>query len=125
MGRPNPSILWKPGDAPYALWLKNLTPEEYKKHLEDRKLRKSMRKAMNEVVLAQQEQWMSLFHQGALKLMEKAIAEGDTQAYVAIYDRFIGKPESNVDVTSAGKAIQAPTIIFEAEELDEWKDAKR
>jgi len=120
-----PAPLWKPGISPYALWLNDLRenhPEKYQEHMEKRRVKKSMKAMMNEVVMAQKESWLTLFNNGALKLMEQAINNGDTQAFCAVYDRFVGKPDSNVDITSGGKELQPPTIIFASEELDDWKD---
>lgn len=115
-----PSPIWNPGDAPYATWLKTRTPEEKQAHLMKRKIKKAMRKAMQDVVEINQAAWITLFNNGAVVLMNKAIEEGDVQAFCAVYDRFIGKPESAVDITSGGKQMQAPTIIFQTEELTEW-----
>ena len=56
-----------------------------------------------------------------LKQIEKA-QDGDTQAYTAVFDRHVEKPVSQMDVTSNGNTLAAPTIIFESEVNDEWKD---
>ena len=120
-----PSPLWIPGESPYALWLNNLKqndPEKYKAHLAKRALKKSMKKAMQETVEAQQEKWVALFNNAAANLMQNALQNGDVSAFTAVYDRFVGKPDTNLDVTSNGQTMSAPTIIFAAEELDEWKD---
>lgn len=114
--------LWEPGTAPYAEWLKTLTPEERAQHMLERKQRKSMKKAMQEVIEANQAQWIATFNNAAVKLMQKSLEDGDAQAFIAVYDRFVGKPDSNVDVTSNGKTLQAPTIVFASKELDDWED---
>ena len=117
-----PKLLWEPGKAVYAEWLKTLTPEEYKLHLEDRKIKKSMRQSMKETVEAQREEWIARINNAMVSVINKAEAEGDASSLIAVYDRVIGKPDSSVDVTSNGNTIQAPTIIFQATELAEWKE---
>lgn len=117
-----PAPLWKPGTAPYALWLKNLTPEEYKAHLAERAVRKSLKKDQEKVFSRQTEFWTTAFNNGAIELLQDAVINKNYQAFCAIYDRVIGKPESNVDITSNGNTLEAPTIIFRPRELDEWKD---
>ena len=118
----NNNALYKPGKPVYSEWLKSLTPEEYDRHLLERKERKTMKQAMQVVIQAQQEKWLALFNNAAEVLMKKALDEGDAQAFIAIYDRFVGKPDSAVDITSAGKQLAPPTIIFKTQELEEWKN---
>jgi hypothetical protein len=118
MGHPN----WKPGEAPYATWLKTLTPEEKLAHLEERKIKKSMRQAMKETIEANQNVWIQAFNNAGVTLMRKAIEEGDVQAFTALYDRLIGKPQDTLDVTSGGDKLKSPTIIFQQTELNEWRD---
>ena len=120
-----PAPLWQPGKAPYAEWLRTLTPEEKETHLNERKIRKSMKQAMKEVVEAQQAEWLARINNAMVSVIDKAEREGDAQALATVYDRIIGKPDSQVDVTSNGNTIQAPTIIFTAVELDEWKDSDK
>ena len=115
-------LLWEPGKAVYAEWLKTLTPEEYNQHLAERKINKSLKQAMNETIQAQKEQWIAKINNAMVSVIEKAERDGDPAALVAVYDRLIGKPDNNVDITSNGKTLQAPTIIFQATELSEWTD---
>ena len=117
-----PKLLWEPGKAVYAEWLKTLTPEEKEQHLAERKIKKSMKQAMKETIEAQQEEWISRINNALVSVINKAEADGDASALIAVYDRLIGKPDSSVDVTSNGNTIQAPTIIFQATELAEWKE---
>lgn len=113
----------KPGFPPASsIWWNKLTPEQKEQEKLKRAQRKSMRKAMAEVVQAQQAQWVALFNNAALELMKKAIEDKDPQAFTAVYDRLVGKPDTNVDITSNGQTVQAPVIIFESEELPEWKN---
>lgn len=118
--------LWKPGQCPpSALYIRNLKendPEAYKEHLAQRKARKSMKQAMKATVEEQQEKWIAMFNNAAAKLMQQAMDNGDTQAFIAVYDRFIGKPDTSVDVTSNGKELAAPTIIFNSVTNTDWDD---
>ena len=125
MGKPN----FKPGDTPYVDYLNRLTPAEREAHLEQRRLNKekkklqmTMKEAMKAVIDSNRDQWLATFNNAAVVLMQKALDSGDVQAFTAVYDRFVGKPDSLVDVTSNGQTMQAPTIIFTPVELDEWKD---
>ena len=113
---------WIPGEAQYSTWLKTLTPEEYQAHLDERKVRKSMKQAMKEVFEANQAVWIAKINNAMVAIIDKAEVDADPQALAVIYDRIVGKPDSNVDVTSNGKTIQAPTIVFASKELDDWKD---
>lgn len=125
MGKPN----IKKGDTLYADFIKTLTPEEHEAHLaqralnrEKKKMQLSMKEAMKAVIDSNRDQWLATFNNAAVVLMQKALDSGDVQAFTAVYDRFVGKPDSLVDVTSNGQTMQAPTIIFTPVELDEWKD---
>jgi len=91
---------WQPGDTPYAAFLKNLRdndPEGYQAHLLERKQRKLIRNAMKEVVDAQRAKWIAMFHNSALKLLEKAVESGDAAAYAILHDRYIGKPAETIN----------------------------
>lgn len=117
--------LWKPGTAPYATWLAALTPEEKAKHLLERKQKKTMKVAMQEVIDAQREVWLASLNNALASVLQRAVETGDPSALIAVYDRLVGKPDTNVDVTSNGSTIQAPTIIFATQELTEWEDVKQ
>lgn len=117
-----PKLLWEPGKSPYSEWLKTLTPEEKEQHLIERKQKKSMRKAFEEVIESQKEAWLAKINNGFEAALNKAIENGDAQSIAIIHDRLIGKPKDNVDITSGGDKVQAPTIIFKTTELSEWND---
>lgn len=89
---------WKPGESPYADWLKSLTPEEYEAHLEQRRKKKAMRQAMETVVKQNQELWLAELNNTAAELLKKAQTEGDVQAFVAVWDRVVGKPKDEVNL---------------------------
>jgi hypothetical protein len=92
------STRWNPGSAPYATWLKTLTPDKYRAHMEERRAKKSMRKAMEEVIKNSQSTWVQAFNNAGVQLMKRAMEEGDVQAYTALYDRIIGKPIDVLDI---------------------------
>lgn len=121
-----PKPLFQKGQCPpSALFIRNLKendPEGYKAYLAERKQRKSMRQAMKATVEEQQEKWVAMFNNAAAKLMQQSIDHGDTQAFIAVYDRFVGKPDTSIDVTSNGKELAAPTIIFSAATNPDWDD---
>lgn len=114
-------LLWEPGKAPYATWLASLTPEEKAQHLADRKIKKSMKKAFEQVVLAQQEEWLARINDAFISVLRRAEQSGDPAALVAVFDRLVGKPDSAIDVTSNGQTLQAPTVVFQSSIADEWK----
>jgi hypothetical protein len=84
---------WKPGQAPYADYLKKLTPEQREAHLKKRRERKAMRQVMKEVVEEYQTQWASELHNAAWAVLMKARREGDAQAFAAVFDRIVGRPQ--------------------------------
>jgi hypothetical protein len=114
--------LWLPGTSPYAEWLRTLTPEEKAEHLVARKVKKSMRKAMQEVIEANQAEWTAKINNAMAKVLEKALLEGDAQSLAIVYDRLVGKPREELDVTSNGNEIKAPTLIFKPQNLDDWTE---
>jgi len=98
MTKPNPipgNKAWKPGTAPYADWLKKLTPEEREAHLKKRRERKAMRQVMKEVVEEYQTQWAAEMHNAAWAVLMKARNEGDAQAFATVFDRIVGRPVDN------------------------------
>lgn len=116
------SPLWEPGKAVYSEWLKTLTPEEKQIHLLERKQRKTMKKAMAEVIESQKEAWLAKMNNALDAVLTRAVETGDATALATVYDRIIGKPDTNLDVTSNGTTLQAPTVIFQSTVADEWKD---
>ena len=131
-GKPRGNPAWVKGEPVYSKILAAMTPEEKEKHLadrrkakEERKAQLTMKQAMKEVIDANREQWLATFNNAAVVLMKQALENGDVQSFTAVYDRFVGKPESNVDITSNGSTVKAPVIIFESAELDEWKDDRK
>ena len=96
MAKPNPipgNRAWKPGTAPYADYLKSLTPEQKEAHLKQRRERKAMREVMKQVVEEYQTQWAAEMHNAAWAVLMKAPNEGDAQAFAAVFDRIIGRPQ--------------------------------
>lgn len=95
MAKPNPipgNKAWKPGTAPYADFLKSLTPEQKAEHLRQRRERKAMRQVMKELVEEYQTQWAAEMHNAAWAVLMKARNTGDPQAFAAVFDRIVGRP---------------------------------
>jgi hypothetical protein len=88
-GNPN----WIPGRGVYSEWLKTLTAEQRALHLQERAQRKSMKTAMKEVVEQYQSQWIAEMHNAAWAQLAKARDTGDTAAFVAVWDRIVGRPQ--------------------------------
>lgn len=84
---------WNPGHAPYAEWLKKLTPEQRAAHLQKRREKKAMKQAMKEVVEEYQHRWVAEMNMAAWKVLQRARETGDPQAFIAVYDRIIGRPQ--------------------------------
>jgi lysyl-tRNA synthetase class I len=98
VSKPNPipnAKPWKPGHAPYAEWLKALTPAEKEAHLKKRRERKAMRQVMKELVDEYQTQWAAEMHNAAWAVLKKARTEGDAQAFATVFDRIVGRPVDN------------------------------
>jgi lysyl-tRNA synthetase class I len=96
MSKPNPipnAKPWKPGTAPYAEWLKKLTPEQREAHLRKRREKKAMREVMKQVVDEYQTQWAAEMHNAAWAVLMKARDTGDAQAFAAVFDRIVGRPQ--------------------------------
>lgn len=91
-----PTPIWRPGESPYAEWLKNRTPEELAAHKIQRAQKKSMKKAFDKVVQAQQEIWISRINEGLLAVLKKAVETGDSNAIAVVFDRVIGKPVDTI-----------------------------
>lgn len=81
----------------------------------------SRKQAFEEVLNAQKAQWIAEAN-NMLVAQVKEAKLGNTQAFNAAMAYIIGKPENQIDITSNGNTLQAPTIIFAAQELDEWKN---
>lgn len=113
----------------YSTILNKMTPEEYEAHLEERRLRKlkkmeekSRKQAFEEVLNAQKAQWIAEANNAMVAQMKEAKL-GNTAAFNAVMSYLIGKPDSQVDITSNGNTVmQAPTIIFTPKTMDDWKD---
>ena len=115
------------GNERYDVWLKKLTPDEREKHLLERAIKKERLKQAKTIAQGYADAAQSKRNlivagllNATLKQVEKA-NEGDTQAYVAVFDRHVAKPTSQVDVTSNGQTMSAPTIIFSEDVPDDWK----
>lgn len=115
-------------DNHYSVKLNNMSAEEKEAHLAERRQRKVKRmeeltrkQAFEEVLNAQKAQWVAESN-NILVAHAKEAKLGNVQAARLVLEYVIGKPETQVDITSNGNTLQAPTIIVRPRELDEWKD---
>jgi hypothetical protein len=89
---------WRPGQAPYADFLKSLSPDEKEIHLRKRRERKAMREVFKQVTEEFQAEWAAEMHNAAWAVLKRARESGDPQAFAAVFDRIIGRPvDSNSD----------------------------
>lgn len=100
MGKP-----WKPGSTPYKDYLDSLSKEEYDAHLKERARRKAMRKAMETIVKEQQVEWLTMLNNAAVVMAQQALEKGDVQAFIAVWDRIIGKPKDTIEVEDNNKPL--------------------
>ena len=64
-----------------------------------RELSKQIRKASEELINDNKEQWLRDLHHAAKVILDKAIEERDPQAMMAVWDRVVGKPTTQVDMS--------------------------
>jgi hypothetical protein len=64
-----------------------------------RELSKQIRRASEELVNANKEQWLTDLHNAARVILSKAIEERDPHAMMAVWDRIVGKPSTMVDMS--------------------------
>jgi hypothetical protein len=92
--------LWRPGQSPYAEFLKSLTPEEHAEHLKERANRRTMKKAFEQVVHEYQSQWIAKINNAMVAVIDRAIATGDPACLIAVHDRIIGRPIETINTDS-------------------------
>lgn len=118
---------WKEGTAPYAEYLKSLTPEQYAAHMDERKTRKTLRQLMSGNIDDSREYWAAAMTMAMGVQLQKAIINGDTGAFVQLWDRTIGKPADTVNmavqqddtVDDIVAKLQASSIIQEIKKDDD------
>lgn len=64
-----------------------------------RELSKQIRKASEELINDNKEMWLRELHHAAKVILDKAIEERDPQAMMAVWDRVVGKPTTQVDMS--------------------------
>ena len=64
-----------------------------------RELSKQIRKASEELINDNKEMWLRDLHLAAKVILDKAIEERDPQAMMAVWDRVVGKPTTQVDMS--------------------------
>jgi len=92
---------WDPGATPYPDYLRSLSPAQRSEHLRVRREKKSMKAAMAAVTAEYQARWISELHNAAWKQLIRARDTGDTAAFVAVWDRIVGRPQDLSSVESA------------------------
>ena len=115
-------------DNHYSVTLNNMSAEEKEAHLAERRQRKVKRmeeltrkQAFEEVLDAQKAQWVAESN-NIMVAHTKEAKLGNVQSARLVFEYLFGKPETQVDITSNGQTLQAPTIIVRPVENDEWKD---
>jgi len=95
----------KPGNTLSKDFYASLSPEEREARRVTMKLKRDMKKQMKQLILAQSEGWLAKLNNTADLILNKALEEGDTQAFCAVWDRIVGKPMSQIqaDVDSDSK----------------------
>jgi len=86
------------GGVRYADWLKTLTPAERQDHLLERAQRRSNKQMMEDIKGHNAPYWVAGLNNAAVILLQKAITEGDVQAFTAVWDRIVGKPKEEIQV---------------------------
>ena len=64
-----------------------------------RELSKQIRKASEELINDNKEMWLRDLHHAAKVILDKAIEDRDPQAMMAVWDRVVGKPTTQVDMS--------------------------
>ena len=90
----------------YKRFLDTLSPEQYEKHLEQRRInmaithtvRTTVNELWNKSVLENNETWNILLQRAAQSVLERAIERGDPQAFTAITDRLLGKVSQTMTI---------------------------
>lgn len=121
---------FKPGQAPYGDFLKSLTPEQYAEHMEARRTRRTLRQLMSGNIDDSREYWASAMTLAMGVQLQKAIVNGDTGAFVQLWDRTIGKPADTVNmavqqdetVEDIVAKLQATTVIESIKEDEDDKE---
>lgn len=81
----------------YVDWIKSLTPDEHEAHMLERKNRRTIKKSMETVMAKFSDELTAKVFNSLLKQIEKA-QDGDTAAFIAAWDRTVGKPKDEIIV---------------------------
>jgi hypothetical protein len=82
---------WDPSNQP--------TTEEIAGRMMKQELHRHIRRASEELINEHREQWLSELHLAARVILEKAIEDRDQNAMMAVWDRIVGKPTTQVDMS--------------------------
>jgi hypothetical protein len=120
---PSTEFKWKPGEyGGYSNWLKTLTPEEYSLHMKKRAQKRTMKAAMKAAQEAMQEEWISSLDKAAASVLNKAIQTGDAQALQVVWDRYVGKPSTEVDMTVENRQQNLEEIMSRVKRIADQGD---
>lgn len=90
---------YDPADGhPYSNFIKGLSEQEYKDHLAERKMKRTLRQLVAGDIDAAREYWAQAMLMAMGAQLHKAITMGDTAAFTNLWDRTIGKPADTVNM---------------------------
>jgi hypothetical protein len=109
---------WKPGEyGGYSQWLAALTPEELAAHKLKRQVKANMRKAMKNAQESMQEAWISALDHAAAKVLQRAIDNGDPQALQVVWDRVVGKPSTEIEMSVENRQQTLADIMMRVKQI--------
>ena len=89
---------WDPKTAPYAAWLKKLTPDEYHQHLAERRTRKDIKQAWKAVTEHNRNKWIQDLNNAMAKSMNNALITGDIDTIKKIAEMLGINTKEEIDV---------------------------
>lgn len=87
------------GGMQHQDWLKTLTPEQYDAYLLKRKNKRNIKKSMDAVLEKFSDELTAKVFNSLLAQLDKA-QDGDTQAFIAAWDRTVGKPKDDITINT-------------------------
>jgi hypothetical protein len=88
--------------------MKQVPTEEIAGKMMHRALSQQIRKASEELINQNKDEWLRELHLAAQVILQKAIEERDQNALMAVWDRVVGKPTTQVDMS-----VQQDTTVDE------------
>jgi hypothetical protein len=96
------------GRNPKWEYMKQVPTEEIAGKMMHRALSQQIRKASEELINQNKDEWLRELHLAAQVILQKAIEERDQNALMAVWDRVVGKPTTQVDMN-----VQQDTTVDE------------